>query len=145
MTDSRRLADRFNRQLRDFVLLLRRVNAGQPITTQQMSVMGSLEHGPRRMGELAAEHGVRLPTMTVQINRLVRDGLAVRGREAGDARVVTAGLTPLGAERLHDGRERRAVFLTERLDALSDDERAAIEAALPALEKLFADPTGGHI
>jgi DNA-binding MarR family transcriptional regulator len=138
MSDPRALAERFNRQIRDIVLMLRRANAGQAITTQQMFVMGSLEGGSSRMSDLAAEHGVRLPTMTRQIGRLARDGLVIRGREADDARVVTAELTPLGRQRLHQAREQRITFLAGRMTLLNDAERASIEAALPALEKLFA-------
>ncbi len=138
MSDPRALAERFNRQIRDLVLMLRRANAGQAVTTQQMFVMGSLEGGSRRMSDLAAEHGVRLPTMTRQIGRLARDGLVTRGREAEDARVVTAELTPLGRQRLLQGREQRITVLAGRLTLLNDAERASIEAALPALEKLFA-------
>lgn len=134
----RGLAEDLNARLREVVLLLRRVNADQPVTSQQLVVLGSLAGGPRRMTELAAEHGVRLPTMTVLVRRLVRDGLVVRGTLAGDARVVTVELTPKGAERLHAGRERRVAFLTQRLVALEAQERAALAAALPALKKLFA-------
>jgi DNA-binding MarR family transcriptional regulator len=137
MSDPRVLAERFNRQIRDIVLMLRRASAGQPITTQQMFVMGSLEGGSRRMSDLAAEHGVRLPTMTRQIGRLARDGLVTRGRDAEDARVVTAELTPIGRQRLLHGREQRIEFLAGRMALLDDAERASIEAAMPALEKLF--------
>jgi DNA-binding MarR family transcriptional regulator len=137
MSDPRVLAERFNRQIRDIVLMLRRASAGQPITTQQMFVMSSLEGGSRRMSDLAAEHGVRLPTMTRQIGRLARDGLVIRGRDAEDARVVTAELTPIGRQRLLRGREQRIDFLTGRMALLNDAERASIEAAMPALEKLF--------
>jgi len=136
----RALAEQFNRRMRDVVLLLRRVSADQPITAQQLSVLGSLEAGPRRMTELAAEHGVRLPTMTAQINRLERDGLVARGRDAADARVVTARLTETGTDLLHAGRERRLAFLAERFAALSDEDRAAVAAALPALERLLTVP-----
>jgi DNA-binding MarR family transcriptional regulator len=139
MSDPRQLAERFNRQIRDIVLMLRRASAGQSITTQQMLVMGSLEGGSCRMSDLAAEHGVRLPTMTRQIGRLARDGLVSRGRDAEDARVVTAELTPIGRQRLHEGREQRIAFLTVRMGTLDPAERASIEAALPALRKLFAD------
>jgi DNA-binding MarR family transcriptional regulator len=139
MSDSRVLAERFNRQIRDIVLMLRRASAAQSITTQQMFVMGSLEGGSRRMSDLAAEHGVRLPTMTRQIGRLARDGLVTRGRDIEDARVVTAELTEVGRERLTRGREQRIIFLAGRMALLDDAERASIEAALPALEKLFAD------
>lgn len=136
----RQLAEQLNRLLRHVVLMLRRAGADQPITSQQLSVLGSLEHGPRRMTELAAEHGVRLPTMTAQINRLERDGLVTRGRDGADARVVTAGLTGLGRDRLAAGRERRIGFLTERFAHLTDAERAAVAAALPALDKLLNPP-----
>ena len=125
-------------RLRHVVLMLRRLSADQPITSQQLSVLGSLEHGPRRMTELAAEHGVRLPTMTSQINRLERDGLITRGRDSADARVVTVRLTATGRELLKAGRERRIGILAERIARMSDEERAALEAALPALDKLFA-------
>jgi DNA-binding MarR family transcriptional regulator len=135
---SRELAERFSRQMRDVVLLLRRVSADQPITAQQLAVLGSLEAGSRRMSELAAEHGVRLPTMTVQINRLVRDRLVSRGGDAADARVVTVSITPAGAETLRTARAQRIDFLTGRFAALSEQERAVIAAALPAFDKLFA-------
>ena len=131
------LAERFSRQLRDMVLLLRRVSADQPITAQQLSVLTSLQAGPRRMSELAAEHGVRMPTMTAQVNRLVRDGLVARGADASDARVVTISLTPDGARNLHTARSRRLDYLTGCFAALSEQERAAVAAALPALDKLF--------
>ncbi|WP_308166538.1 MULTISPECIES: MarR family winged helix-turn-helix transcriptional regulator [Actinomadura] len=136
----RELAEELNRRLRHVVLMLRRVSADQPITSQQLSVLGSLEGGPRRMTELAAEHGVRLPTMTAQINRLERDGLVGRGRDGTDARVVTARLTRAGREQLAAGRERRLGYLAERFAGLSEEERAAVAAALPALDKLFDRP-----
>jgi DNA-binding MarR family transcriptional regulator len=136
----RELAEELNRRLRHVVLMLRRVSADQPITSQQLSVLGSLEGGPRRMTELAAEHGVRLPTMTAQINRLERDGLVGRGRDGTDARVVTARLTRTGREQLAAGRERRLDYLAERFAGLTEAERTAVAAALPALDKLFDRP-----
>jgi DNA-binding MarR family transcriptional regulator len=134
------LAEQLNRSLRHIVLMLRRATADQAITSQQLSVLGSLEHGPCRMTELAAEHGVRLPTMTAQINRLERDELITRGRDGADARVVTARITAAGRDRLADGRERRLAFLSERLANLTDAERALVAAALPAFDKLLGGP-----
>lgn len=136
----REIAEQLNLRLRHVVLMLRQAAADQPVTGQQLSVLGSLEHGPRRMTELAAEHGVRLPTMTAQINRLERDGLVARGRDGADARVVTARLTGAGRDRLAAGRERRIAFLSERLAHLTDEERATVAAALPALDKLLSGP-----
>ncbi|GAA4224693.1 hypothetical protein GCM10022254_04730 [Actinomadura meridiana] len=133
----RHLAEQLNLRLRHVVLMLRRAGADQPITSQQLSVLGSLEHGPRRMTGLADEHGVRMPTMTAQINRLERDGLVARGRDGADARVVTVRLTATGRDRLAAGRERRIGFLAERFANLTDEERTAVAAALPALDKLL--------
>ena len=141
MTEVRELAERFNRYLRDVVLLLRHASAGLPLTMQQMTVLGSLEGGPRRMTELAAEHGVRLPTMTVQVNRLEREGLAERRADPADARRVLVRLTPTGRARLRTAREARTRFLAERLAGLPTADLAAIDAALDALAKVVAaDP-----
>ncbi|MED7923325.1 MarR family transcriptional regulator [Nonomuraea sp. LP-02] len=134
--DPARLAEQVSTVLRHLVLLLRRTVAGQPLTSQQYGVLGSLEPGPRRMTELAEEHAVQLPTMTVQINRLEDAGLVTRGGDPADARVRTVGLTAEGRERLRGVRAARIAHLTEELAALTDDERATLAAALPVLAKL---------
>ncbi|WP_243708709.1 MarR family transcriptional regulator [Actinomadura sp. GC306] len=138
MTASEReLAERLSQRLRHVVLMLRRDGADQPITSQQLSVLASLEREPRRMTALAAEHGVRLPTMTAQVDRLERDGLITRGRDGTDARVVVVRLTRTGIERMSAGREHRIGLLAARLARMTDEERAAVDAALPALDKLL--------
>ncbi|GII58188.1 hypothetical protein Pth03_65770 [Planotetraspora thailandica] len=134
--DTPRLAESLSTELRHIVMLLRRTTAGQPVTAQQYSVLGSLEALPRRMSELAEEHGVQLPTMSVQINRLEDAGLVARGFDASDARVRTVELTSEGRSRLHAVRQARVAYLSDRLDRLTPEEREAIAAALPALAKL---------
>ncbi|KAA9374642.1 MarR family transcriptional regulator [Microbispora cellulosiformans] len=134
--DTGRLAEHLSRELRHLVMLLRRTTAGQPVTAQQYSVLGSLEEAPRRMTELAEEHGVQLPTMSVQVNRLEEAGLVARGTDASDARVRTVELTDEGRDRLRAVRRARIAYLSGRLGALTPEERSAIESALPALAKL---------
>ncbi|MFC5824456.1 MarR family winged helix-turn-helix transcriptional regulator [Nonomuraea insulae] len=134
--DPTHLADQVSTVLRHLVLLLRRTVAGQPVTSQQYSVMGSLEQGARRMTALAEEHAVQLPTMTVQINRLADAGLVTRGSDPADARVRTVELTGEGRERLRAVRQARIAYLTRELAALSENERATLAAALPVLAKL---------
>ncbi|MET7464274.1 MarR family transcriptional regulator [Nonomuraea sp. NPDC005501] len=129
------LAEQVSAVLRHLVLLLRRTTAGQPVTTQQYAILGSLEHGPRRMTELAEEHAVQLPTMTVQINRLEDAGLVARGADPADARVRTVELTGEGRTRLLAVREARITRLGRDLAALSEQERETLAAALPVLAK----------
>ncbi|MFI7113856.1 MarR family winged helix-turn-helix transcriptional regulator [Nonomuraea sp. NPDC050227] len=139
--DPTQMAEQVSKVLRHLVLLLRRSSAGQPVTTQQYAVLGSLEHGPRRMTELAEEHAVQLPTMTVQINRLEYAGLVARGSDPADARVRTVELTGEGRDRLHAVRRARIARLAQDLAALTDDERDVLAAALPVLAKLGIDRT----
>ncbi|MFI9574933.1 MarR family winged helix-turn-helix transcriptional regulator [Microbispora rosea] len=134
--DTARLAENLSRELRHLVMLLRRTTAGQPVTAQQYSVLGSLEDGARRMTDLAEEHGVQLPTMSVQVNRLEEAGLVARGTDASDARVRTVELTVEGRDRLRAVRRARIAYLSGRLSGLTTEERAAIARALPALAKL---------
>jgi DNA-binding MarR family transcriptional regulator len=134
--DPTHLANQFSLVLRHLVFLLRRSAAGQPLTSQQYGVLGSLQDGSRRMTELAEEHAVQLPTMTVQINRLEDAGLVARGFDPADARVRTVELTAEGRDRLRAVRAVRIARLTRELAALTEDERATLAAALPVLAKL---------
>ena len=53
------------------------------------------------------------------------------------ARAVLVELTDAGREQLRAVRADRAAALQARLDRLDDDARAALEAALPALDQLL--------
>jgi DNA-binding MarR family transcriptional regulator len=102
------------------------------------SVLATLrESGPRRITDLAASEAVAQPTITTLVGRLERDGLVRRAPDPDDARAVRVHLTGEGRERLAHMRAARAEALEARLAALSGDERAALAAALPALDKLI--------
>jgi DNA-binding MarR family transcriptional regulator len=92
--------------------------------------------GPRRVTELAAAEAVAQPTMTTLVGRLERQGLVERRPDPSDARAVLVALTDAGRDELaRQGRDRAAV-LSARLASLSPDDRAALQAALPALARL---------
>jgi DNA-binding MarR family transcriptional regulator len=79
--------------------------------------------------------------MTVLIRRLEQDGLVERAADPEDARASRIALTPAGRAELDAVRRDRADFLCRRLEALTPEARAALAAALPALEDLLAaDP-----
>jgi DNA-binding MarR family transcriptional regulator len=101
------------------------------------SVLGTLrDEGPTRITELANVEAVTQPTMTTLVTRLERDGLATRSPDPDDARAVRVEITEEGRRRLAGMRAARAAVLDAALEALEPEERAAIEAALPVLEKL---------
>src|SRR5690242_11337477 len=101
------------------------------------SVLASLrDGGPQRITALAASEAVAQPTMTTLVGRLERDGFARRDPDPGDARAVLVSLTPEGLLRLKRIREARAAAIEARLRELDPDEREALAAAMPALEKL---------
>ncbi|MFE3174765.1 MarR family winged helix-turn-helix transcriptional regulator [Amycolatopsis sp. NPDC059090] len=119
--------------------LVRRESA-QLLTLTQGSVLSELVgRGPSRMSRLSRLERVRMPSMTDVVRRLERLGMVTRRPDPDDGRAVLVEATPEG-ERFYAemiaGREAELRALLERLDPA---ERAAIDAALPALTKLIAD------
>jgi DNA-binding MarR family transcriptional regulator len=119
--------------------LYRRIGreTAREISRSAASVLGTLrDAGPRRITELATAEAVTQPSMTTLVARLERDGLVRRGADPADARAVRVEITEEGLRRLAAMRAERAACLDARLARLTADERAAVEAALPALDKL---------
>jgi DNA-binding MarR family transcriptional regulator len=118
---------------------LRRV-ADDGISPTQRSILTTIERrGPLTHGELATSERVRPPTMTAAVDRLESEGLVVRVRDTGDRRVARVALTEAGQRLLLESRRERTAFLAQRLRELDPDDRATIEAALPALARLLEE------
>jgi DNA-binding MarR family transcriptional regulator len=96
------------------------------------------DEGPLRVTDLAARELVAQPTMTVLVNRLADEGLVRKSPHASDARAVLVELTDLGRAELAAVRQARAAVLEARLARLDASARAALAAALPALDQLLA-------
>ncbi len=112
--------------------------ASNDIPPLQLSSLVSIEsHGPLRLGELAQREAVTAPTMTRVLAALDDRGLIVRTPDPDDARSTQVSLSPAGTRALSDVRNQRTALLDARLARLSDAERAALAAALPALEALL--------
>ena len=79
--------------------------------------------------------------MTAIVNRLEQDGLVSKSQHPADARVVLVEITDSGRRQLAEIRAARAAVLQTRLDRLDDDARAALAAALPALDQLLESMT----
>jgi DNA-binding MarR family transcriptional regulator len=122
-------------------LAIRRPGAPRDISFTTASTLSRLEdEGPRRLTSLAVDEGVAQPSMTQLIQRLERQGLVERTRDADDKRVVWVGITEAGRRLLAKRRSARAAELAELLATLPPDEEAAlataVRAALPVIRKL---------
>ena len=112
-------------------------DAGRELSRTASSVLATLrDGGPKRITELAASEAIAQPSVTTLVGRLERQGLVTRGPDPSDARAVLVALTDDGREALRRLGSRRAAILAERLAALDDADRAALRAALPALDHL---------
>ena len=85
---------------------------------------------------LFGPEGVSQPAMTQLVTRLEKEGLAVRGNDPADGRVVVVSITDAGRAALMRRRDGRAEALAVLLARLEPAEHAALVAALPALDRL---------
>ena len=106
----------------------------------QLSTLVTIElHGPLRLGELAQREAVTAPTMTRVLAALDERGAVERRPDPADARSTLVSISPSGREIIGTIRSERTASLARRLDRLDAGQRAALLAALPALEALVAD------
>jgi DNA-binding MarR family transcriptional regulator len=130
-------AERLRRVVARLGRALRLTHVDASLSPSQREVLNSIvRRGPLRLSELAAEEGLN-PTMLSRIvGHLEAAKLVIRTPDAQDARVVHLAVTAEGSA-LHDEIKReRTEALMFALDQLTKDERQAVLAALPALERL---------
>jgi len=117
-TDRQALADRLHSASLHLNRAVRRIDAEMGLTPARASALSVLVFGGRRtIGQLAADEGVRSPTMSALVDGLQADGLARRVGAPGDRRAVVVEATPRGRRLLQRGRRRRVGLLG---DALAD-------------------------
>jgi MarR family transcriptional regulator for hemolysin len=94
--------------------------------------------GRAKIGELADQIGVELPTLVRLLNRLEREGLVERRSLDGSHRSKTVVLTAKGRR---DGAAMNAVVLNARAEFLRDVNEERLTAALELLDDLLAKYT----
>ncbi|MEV4570666.1 MarR family transcriptional regulator [Nonomuraea sp. NPDC049419] len=77
-------------------------------------------------------------SVSTLVNQLSAAGLLYREVRSEDRRSARLLPTPDGEARLRAWQERRTALVREHLARLPDEDRAALEAALPALRRLAA-------
>jgi DNA-binding MarR family transcriptional regulator len=130
------LAQDFREALRHSVYLVRRLDAVGDLSAAQLSTLKMLLEDGVRVGEIARNLGVRVPSATEQVIKLERAGLARREADPDDSRAVRVVLTAEGRDAVESANRRRNAVMAGILETLSDDDRRALAAALPVIEKI---------
>jgi DNA-binding MarR family transcriptional regulator len=116
------------------------------LTPTQLAALATIgKTGPMRLGDLAAAEGIAPSTLTRLVTALEDSGYVRRLTDPSDARASTLSITPHGQDALQRIRAETTLMLTASLDLLTPDQRSALAAALPVLERLAeAQPTAGN-
>ncbi|MER7841147.1 MarR family transcriptional regulator [Streptomyces sp. NPDC096040] len=75
-------------------------------------------------------------SVSTLVNQLAKDGYLLRETDPADRRAARLLLTEAAEKRLADWQRRRADLVVSHVSRLDEADRAALEAALPALRKL---------
>lgn len=103
----------------------------------QLAALAALDrHEAMSPGELAEHEKVQPPSMTRVIAVLEERNLVRRAPHPTDRRQVILTVTEDGRALVNRVRRRREAWLAQRLQELSEEERATLAAAAPILEKL---------
>lgn len=137
VNDPATLANRLRPVLLRIARELRRETHALGISSGQVTLLIQIGNRPGiTASELAEVERMSAPGMSGHIVRLEAAGLIERTR-AADRRRIGLEITPAAETMLADVRHRRTVWLNEHLRGLTDEERDALDAAIPALEKLL--------
>ena len=114
------------------------------LSMAQLKILFALHfHGPTTIGALAERVGVKLPTISVTIDRLEHNGYVERQPSGEDRRVVICQLTPEGTRLIERLREERRARIDQVVTRLSDVEvrrlRESLEPVMQALTELRAN------
>ena len=136
--DTLTMADRLRPVLLQVGRELRRESRDVGVSPEQVSLLVAIKYAPGiGVRDLAVRERVSAPAMSKRVDRLERDGLAVRTPSADDRRRVGLTLTDEGQRLLRRVRSRRTAWLATRLKELSDEELRAIDAAIQPLRGLL--------
>ena len=130
------LASGFREALRHSIYLVRRLDADGELSAAQLSTLKMMLGEGQRVGEIARNLGVRVPSATEQIIKLERAGLARREPDPADSRAVRVILTEEGRAAVDSANKRRNQVMADILSTLTDQDRKALAEALPVIDKI---------
>ncbi|WP_258567234.1 MarR family winged helix-turn-helix transcriptional regulator [Microbacterium sp. Se5.02b] len=105
----------------------------------QIDVLRALPHGTSRgPAEIAAQLRLSRPTVSNLLGAMETDGLVERGPDPSDGRRVAVRASARARELFDRFDAVNTALVTRVSRELDDADRAALDAALPALERLCA-------
>ncbi len=141
VNDSLTIANRLRPAVLRLARHLRREIHSIGVTGGQVSLLVAIKKDPGITArDLADRERISAPGMSGHLVRLEAAQL-IRRERAADRRRIGLFITADGDRVLRSVQKKRTAWLAARLEGLSDDERAAVERALPALERLLDGDT----
>lgn len=95
-----------------------------------------LNEGTQTLSTLSEAERVTLPSMSRIVTKLHRRGYVVRDPDVVDRRQVNLSITEAGRQAALATRHRRETMIAEVLAAMTDEDLAALERAIPLLQRL---------
>ena len=115
-----------------------RTNAAGTITPSQLFTLATIIRNERlTIGQIAEHEHVKPPSASKIVTALEAEGLVERAADPSDRRCTYIVATDAGRAHLEAVRAAGRSWITERLAGLDADDVTALEAALPALERLL--------
>jgi DNA-binding MarR family transcriptional regulator len=104
-----------------------------PHTTQFVMLALLAQHGPLRVGELAARIPCPQPTATLTVAGLRAAGLAIQEPDPDDGRASRVAITPEGQRVLESVAQGEARELADLLGSVDEAHLALLRAVIPLL------------
>lgn len=136
--DTVQIADRLRPVLLQVGRELRREAREVGVSPHQVSLLVAIKYHPGiGIRELATLEKISPPALSNHVDRLERDRLVRRQPSDTDKRRVGLTLTDEGSRVLRRVRSRRTAWLATRLRGLTDEQLAAVDAAIEPLSELL--------
>lgn len=104
--------------------------------TRAAVLLNTVRNGPVRLADVAEQEGLNPTLLSRTVAHLAQDGLITRTADEDDRRSAWLEATAAGHELAAQVRAQRTRAVEVALAALSPEDRALIDAAVPALEQL---------
>lgn len=136
--DTREVANELRPVLLRLGRQLRREVHSLGVTGGHVSLLAAIKSSPGiTASALAERESVSAAAISNHLARLESSGLIERTRGDDDRRRVGLSLSAEGEKVLRSVRQRRTAWLARRLDRLTEEDQARIDAAIEPLAKLL--------